>query len=124
MNESVDLEKILTATHGAPHHSDAAGFVSPKCCGTLQHSRDAKAGNGSLKPFNSSKYWEDRYKRGETSGKGSYGAYADFKATYINAFVARMRCENIIEFGCGDGEQLTRASYKHYTGVDVSSTVI
>jgi hypothetical protein len=29
-----------------------------------------------------------------------------------------------IEFGCGDGHQLTLVDYPRYTGVDVSETIV
>ena len=31
---------------------------------------------------------------------------------------------NLVEFGCGDGNQLTLAEYPHYVGLDVSRTAI
>jgi hypothetical protein len=42
---------------------------------------------------------------------GSYGKFAAFKAEVLNAFVQEMRVDTVIEFGCGDGNQLTLARY-------------
>src|SRR5580704_4792872 len=38
----------------------------------------------------SSSYWERRYRQGGTSGSGSVGRLAEFKADILNGFVARM----------------------------------
>ncbi len=68
----------------------------------------------------SAKYWENRYKNGGNSGAGSYNKLADFKAEFINNFVHTNNIKKVIEFGCGDGNQLTLANYKEYVGYDVS----
>jgi SAM-dependent methyltransferase len=76
-------------------------------------------------PFpGSRRYWEERYAGGGNSGVGSYSRFAEFKAEVLNSFVAERRIGTIIEFGCGDGNQLTLASYPKYTGIDVSATAI
>src|SRR5690348_11631317 len=54
----------------------------------------------------SSIYWEQRYLAGGTSGAGSFGRLAQFKAETINAFASRANIQTVIEFGCGDGRQL------------------
>jgi len=69
-------------------------------------------------------YWEDRYRCGGTSGAGSYGRLADFKASVINEFVEQQKINSVIEFGCGDGAQLQIAKYPHYVGVDVAASSI
>ncbi len=73
---------------------------------------------------NSSAYWERRYVEGGTSGSGSYGRLAQFKAETLNEFVDRNGIRSVIEFGCGDGAQLTLANYPSYVGVDVSPASI
>ena len=72
----------------------------------------------------SHEYWEERYASGDNSGDGSYERLAEFKAEIINSFVERQGVESVIEFGCGDGNQLTLANYQGYLGLDVSETVI
>lgn len=69
-------------------------------------------------------YWESRYRRGDGSGAGSYGALARFKADVINGFVARNGVQTVIELGCGDAAQLALAVYPSYVGVDVSPTAV
>jgi SAM-dependent methyltransferase len=69
-------------------------------------------------------YWERRYSRGGTSGAGSYGEQAAHKAAFLNEFVDRHAIQSVIEFGCGDGNQLSLASYPRYLGLDVSATAI
>lgn len=72
----------------------------------------------------SAAYWEERYRAGLTSGTGSYGRLAEFKAEFLNAFVAEHEVGSIIEFGSGDGAQLELAQYPTYVGVDVAETAI
>jgi hypothetical protein len=68
----------------------------------------------------SEKYWMQRYDSGENSGLGSYGKLAEFKADIINDFVKNNDILTIIEYGCGDGNQLKLANYPSYIGFDVS----
>jgi SAM-dependent methyltransferase len=72
----------------------------------------------------SADYWERNYKRGGTSGNGSYGALASSKADFLNTFVRENGVKSVIEFGCGDGHQLSLAAYPSYIGLDVSRTAI
>jgi SAM-dependent methyltransferase len=72
----------------------------------------------------SSSYWEQRYRRGGTSGAGSFRHLAEFKAETLNDFVARVGIQSVIEFGCGDGAQLALAGYPRYVGIDVTKSSI
>jgi SAM-dependent methyltransferase len=65
-------------------------------------------------------YWKNRYRRGGNSGTGSYDKLALFKANMLNAFVQEHAIDTVIEYGCGDGNQLTLAKYPQYVGFDVS----
>lgn len=76
------------------------------------------------KKFNSSDYWEKRYKLNGNSGPGSYGRLALWKAKIINAFVEKENIKTVIELGCGDGNQLLNARYPEYLGFDVSNSAI
>jgi len=69
-------------------------------------------------------FWNDRYKDGGDSGLGSYGVLADFKAEVINEFIKNNFIESTIEFGCGDGNQVSLIDYSFYTGLDVSEAAI
>jgi hypothetical protein len=69
-------------------------------------------------------YWEKRYSDGGNSGVGSYTLFAEFKAEVLNRFVATHRVQTVIEFGCGDGNQLLLAEYPAYVGFDISPTTI
>jgi len=70
------------------------------------------------------KYWEDRYAIGGTSGAGSYGVLAEFKAEIINKYIKDNNLTSVIEFGCGDGNQLKYMNYEKFLGLDVSQTAI
>lgn len=72
----------------------------------------------------SESYWEQRYLSDDTSGVGSYGKFADFKAEILNDFVRDNGVMSIIEYGCGDGNQLKSAVYPQYLGFDVSPTAV
>lgn len=74
--------------------------------------------------FDSKEYWENRYRYHGNSGAGSYGKLAEFKAEIINGFINEHNINNIIEFGCGDGNQLNLFNIKNYLGFDVSDTII
>jgi hypothetical protein len=72
----------------------------------------------------SGSFWEDVYREGGTSGPGSYGRLAAFKAEILNDFVKKKNIQTVIEFGCGDGAQLGLANYPQYVGVDIASSSI
>jgi len=72
----------------------------------------------------SADYWRQRYKAGGTSGAGSYHKLAKFKAEVLNAFVKEHGIRTIIEYGCGDGNQLSLSEYPSYIGFDVSQKAI
>jgi SAM-dependent methyltransferase len=72
----------------------------------------------------SAEYWERNYSRGGTSGPGSYGDLAYGKADFLNGFVRSNGIQSVIEFGCGDGNQLSLSEYPAYVGLDVSRSAI
>lgn len=74
--------------------------------------------------FKSNEYWSHRYISGANSGAGSYNHLAEFKANIINGFVSEYNVKEVIEFGCGDGNQLGLANYAKYLGFDVSSAAV
>ena len=69
-------------------------------------------------------YWENRYRKNGNSGNGSYGKNADYKAAFLNQFVAENNICTITEFGCGDGNQLKHFRFPSYVGLDVAATAI
>ncbi len=76
-------------------------------------------------PFPGSEtYWEKRYASGGNSGAGSYALFAEFKAEVLNGFVVKRHVQTLIEFGCGDGNQISLSKYPKYLGFDVSRTSI
>jgi hypothetical protein len=77
------------------------------------------------KPFQDSEsYWNDRYEAGGNSGDGSYNQCARFKAEILNTFVLENGIRSVIEYGSGDGNQLSLAQYPQYIGFDVSPNAI
>lgn len=75
-------------------------------------------------PFDYIGYWEETYRSGETSGRGSYGVLAEFKAEVVNGLIQREGIHRVIEFGCGDGNQLQYMNYEDYLGVDVAASSV
>jgi len=74
--------------------------------------------------FDYKKYWEERYANGQNSGSGSYGDNAVFKSSIINRVIDEYGCSNMVEFGCGDGNQMTLFKNIPYMGYDISPTII
>lgn len=74
--------------------------------------------------IDSKEYWRRRYARGGGSGDGSYNELAEFKAGVLNGFVRENDIRSVIEYGCGDGNQLRLAEYPVYIGFDVSPLAI
>jgi hypothetical protein len=74
--------------------------------------------------FNSGEYWEERYLKMGNSGAGSYGRLAHFKADILNKFVSDNKINSVIEFGVGDGNNLSLFKFNKYLGIDVSKTIL
>jgi len=74
--------------------------------------------------FSSGHYWKKRYSSGGNSGPGSYNHLALFKAEILNRFVAMHSVKSVVEFGCGDGNQLRHAAYPTYVGYDISAEAV
>ncbi|QUY44703.1 methyltransferase domain-containing protein [Acaryochloris marina] len=74
--------------------------------------------------FNEVIYWEKRYSNGGNSGIGSYDKLARYKAGVINSFIEKNNIQTVIEFGCGDGNQLSLYKTPSYIGLDISSRAI
>jgi SAM-dependent methyltransferase len=74
--------------------------------------------------FSSLQYWEARYSRGESSGAGSYGRLAQFKADFLNTFFDNNCVKSVLELGCGDGNQLIYLRPGKYVGFDISPTAV
>lgn len=72
----------------------------------------------------SENYWKKRYKTGGNSGAGSSQKLAKFKAEVLNGFVLDKKIRTIIEYGCGDGNQLKLSKYPSYIGFDVSPEAV
>lgn len=72
----------------------------------------------------SARYWEWRYTSGGNSGEGSYGAEAEYKREFINRCLADYQVRSVIDFGCGDGNQLRGMALQAYRGFDVSRAAV
>jgi hypothetical protein len=77
-----------------------------------------------LIPFRSANYWEQRYAQGGTSGAGSYGRLAAYKADFINDLANAHMVSEAVEFGSGDGNQCGLFNFSKYTGIDVSQSAL
>ena len=68
--------------------------------------------------------WENRYKNNGNSGAGSYDELYEFKRDIINEFINENNISSIIEFGCGDGNQIKELNIKKYIGLDISPYIV
>lgn len=71
-------------------------------------------------------YWEKRYAKGGDSGPGSQGEAARLKAKYINKVLQQPAIRTVVEWGCGDGQQLSLFDLNsvEYLGIEVSETAL
>ncbi|MDU0201118.1 methyltransferase domain-containing protein [Paenibacillus sp. MAH-36] len=69
-------------------------------------------------------FWDQNYRLGGDSGSGSYGLLAEFKSQIINDLIQKHAISTVIEFGCGDGNQLQTMNYPQYLGLDVALSSI
>lgn len=74
--------------------------------------------------INSEEYWINRYASGRDSGDGSKGRLLTFKAAIINNFIKDNDVKTVIDYGCGDGNQISLLKISGYTGFDVSPMVV
>lgn len=74
--------------------------------------------------FSSREFWSNRYVDGGNSGAGSYGRLAEFKAAILNDITHTLSIRSAIEFGCGDGNNLSLYNIPNYLGLDVSAEAI
>tara|TARA_Y100000748_G_scaffold301720_1_gene302483 strand:+ start:1442 stop:2110 length:669 start_codon:yes stop_codon:yes gene_type:complete len=73
---------------------------------------------------NSKEYWEERYYYGGNSGRGSYDEDAKIKSDFLNDTVLHYDLENVVDIGCGDGNNLSYFNTINYFGIDLSETII
>ena len=66
-----------------------------------------------MNAFSSIQYWEARYRANGTSGAGSVGRLARFKAGVVNRVIADNRIVSTIDMGCGDGSQCVGLADQH-----------
>lgn len=92
-------------------------FVQPST-GTFNGHRLSRGFPGTIE------YWERRYRDQGTSGFGSRGILARFKAHFVNDYVRENDIHSVIDFGTGDGNQLSLFRVSKYIGLDTSETVI
>ena len=69
-------------------------------------------------------FWERRYQRGGTSGRGSSGRKANRKAGAINRLIETHHVHSVIDWGCGDGIVAAKIIVPRYIGVEVSEAAV
>ena len=74
--------------------------------------------------FNTVEYWNMRYKNGKGSGRGSEGLLLAYKAGTINDIIKEFDIQDIIDFGCGDGELSNLIDVGMYAGFDPSEEAV
>jgi len=112
-------------TENNKKHNDQA--FSAVCKFFQLHPNEQHVHDKSVSSFSSKNYWQQRYSNGGSSGAGSYGKLARFKADVLNAFFCDFSEEapQVIEIGVGDGNQASLLTSCHnYIGVDVSPKAV
>ena len=74
--------------------------------------------------MNTKIYWTNRYKTGGNSGAGSYNDLYILKRDIINDIISKKDIKSIIDFGCGDGNQIKEINIKKYIGFDIADSSI
>lgn len=69
-------------------------------------------------------YWDNRYKSGGNSGKGSYGVYKTYKSKVINKIIKEYKIQSVTDFGCGDGNQINDIKPPKYVGLDIAPSSV
>lgn len=69
-----------------------------------------------------SEYWEGRYRKGGTSGKGSIGELRDWKWKIIEDNIGQPN--DVIDVGCGDISFWEGRDCQKYIGIDISPTIL
>ena len=110
------MHRQNTARANATASDDARGRLPQPCL----------LGRSCAFAQSSGQFWEKRYAKGGNSGAGSYGKLAVYKAKVLNEFIEENKVNSVVEFGCGDGNQLNLSihAYPRYLGFDVSRTVL
>jgi hypothetical protein len=67
-------------------------------------------------------YWDERYRKGRTSGEGSVGRKRAWKWDIIKKYARNI--EKVVDVGCGDLSFWEGLDCENYTGIDISSCVI
>ena len=68
--------------------------------------------------------WNNRYQNGCNSGAGSYNELYIFKRDIINDIINKNSIKSIIDFGCGDGNQIKEINIENYIGIDIAKASI
>lgn len=74
--------------------------------------------------MNTKNIWESRYNNGGNSGNGTYNELYIFKRDIINDIINKYNIKNIIDFGCGDGNQIKEFNIDKYVGIDIALSAI
>ena len=74
--------------------------------------------------MNTKNIWESRYNNGGNSGNGTYNELYIFKRDIINDIINKYNIKNIIDFGCGDGNQIKEFNINKYVGIDIALSAI
>lgn len=110
------MEEVIIPIKGKIKKIPLLGEAITKCLRSIK---------GAQSPFpGSTAFWEQHYRSGGTSGPSSYGRLAESKAYVLNTFVKEHDVQSVVELGCGDGNQLSYASYPQYKGLDISSAAV
>jgi len=124
---NTDQEEVVTLLGKIENDLKEGGEVNPPALpnnGRLPSIDATKVNKIDKGDFDYKLFWNNRYRAGGNSGLGSSGVLADFKADVINEFIRGNAVTGAIEFGCGDGNQISLIDYPDYIGLDISGAAV
>ena len=80
--------------------------------------------------MNEKEFWNNKYRKGGISGKGSIGQYRNWKWTVIKDTIGKIEDKSFVDVGCGDMSFWTLPLFnklrkcKDYFGIDISEEII
>jgi hypothetical protein len=135
--ETADSTTVQAGTRAAPAQSRSSGPrpAAPTLTAIVRETIKATPVLGELASTAARRYrvshfpgsaafWERHYAAGRDSGPGSFGHLAEFKAEVIADVCREGEITSVIEWGCGDGNQLSKLAVPRYLGLDVSRTAV
>ena len=80
--------------------------------------------------YGSQEYWNERYNNFQekefkhASGNGKLPFRRNFKAKELNTLIQKYNIKSVMDFGCGDGEILSKLEVTAYYGIEINENLV